>query len=560
MPTWLEKTAARLGFLHAGLAYRRFQQRLAGVASTQEQVLARSLRLVTDSDFGRRHRLRSVRSRADLRRAVPLQSYEDLRPVIDRVAEGDTSALFSRPVRVLMLATSSGTTARRKLIPVTPQYVRDYRRGWNIFGLKVLRDHPEAILRTILQVSGRFDESRTSCGIPIGAITGLLAVSQKAIVRRFYAGNPLIARIEDPRARYYALVRFGIVRDVAFAVTASPATLIRIAQIANEESERLIRDVRDGTLSGQIVSDGTLRRQLESQLTPLPERARELEAIRRRTGLLAPRDYWRLAFLCCWTGGSMGLYQERLRSWYGLLPIRDVGLLASEGRVSIPLEDNTPVGVLDVTSAVFEFIPFDEAESAQPRTLYAEELEPGHEYVVVLTNTSGLVRYRLDDVVRAHGKLGGAPLVEFKRRFGGVSSIAGEKLTEAQLVEAVKATCRQFQIPHFDFIAAPCWSDPPFYRISCAASLHPAFAEALDAALCRENEEYASRRRSGRLGSMQVRILKADTIDSMDLRIMATRRSSAEQYKRLCLLPNPGDDDRALGLTLPSQQSTGIAE
>lgn len=553
MPTWLEKTAARLGFLHAGLVYRRFQERLVRIASSQEQVLIRSLRLVADSDFGRRFQLRSVRTRADLRRAVPLQSYEDIRPVIERVAEGDTSALFSRAVRVLMLATSSGTTARHKLIPVTSQYVRDYRRGWNIFGLKVLRDHPEAILRAIFQVSGRFDESRTSCGIPVGAITGLLSLNQKAIVRRFYVGSPLITHIKAPQARYYALVRFGIVRDVAFAVTANPGTLIRIAQIANEESERLIRDVRDGTLSAEIVDDAILRRQLESRLAPLPERARELEAIRRRSGRLAPQDYWRLAFLCCWTGGSMGLYLERLRHWYGPVPVRDVGLLASEGRISIPLEDNTPTGVLDVTSATLEFIPTEEAASAQPRTINAEDLEPGCEYVVVLTNASGLVRYRLDDVVRVHGYICGTPIVEFRRRFGSVSSIAGEKLTEAQLVDAVRVVCRQLQIAQFDFIAAPCWADPPFYRLTCATTLSPSFAEELDSALCNENKEYASRRRSGRLGAPQVRLVSGDTIASMDLRQMAIRRSAAEQYKRLCLLSNPGLDDQVLGLSGPAQ-------
>lgn len=548
MPTLLEKAAAQLGFLHAGLAYRRFRGRLSRIAATQQRILARSLRLVADSEFGRRFRLRSVRTRDDLRRALPLQSYEDIRPLIDRLADGDPSALFSSGVRVRMLATSSGTTAQRKLIPVTDPFVQDYRRGWNIFGLKVLRDHPEAILRAILQVSGRSDEARTRSGVPVGAITGLLATSQKAIVRHFYVGSPQIAQIEDHRARYYTLARFGIARDVAFAVTANPATLIRIAQIANEESERLIRDVRDGTLSADIVGDATLRRAMESRLVAMPQRARELEAIRAKTGTLAPRDYWRLAFLCCWTGGSMGLYLDRLRQWFGPLPVRDVGLLASEGRVSIPLEDNTPVGVLDVTSAAFEFIPLAEADEPQPRTVDAEELEPGRDYVVVLTNTAGLIRYRLDDVVRVHGRVGPVPTVEFRHRFGRTASIAGEKLTEAQLLEAVAETCLRLGTPQFDFVCAPCWADPPYYRLSAAANLGANFAPALDSALCRKNEEYASRRRSGRLGELQLRVVASDTIAAMDLRLMSLRRSSPEQYKRLCLLPNPGDDDRALAL------------
>ena len=55
----------------------------------------------------------------------------------------------------------------------------------------------------------------------------------------------------------------------------------------------------------------------------------------------------------------MGHYLERLREWWGAVPVRDVGLLASEGRVSIPLDDDSAVGALDVESAVWEFVPVE---------------------------------------------------------------------------------------------------------------------------------------------------------------------------------------------------------
>src|SRR5262249_11059704 len=154
----------------------------------------------------------------------------------------------------------------------------------------MLSDHPRAVLRAILQSSSRYDESYTSAGIPCGAITGLLARTQKSIVRRYYVGGPEIAYIDDPRGRYYALARFGIVRDVAFAVTANPATLIRIAQTANEESESLIRDVRDGTICASFVNDAPLLRRLCQRLRPNAARAQELERIRSASKALRPRD------------------------------------------------------------------------------------------------------------------------------------------------------------------------------------------------------------------------------------------------------------------------------
>ena len=225
----------------------------------QEQALRRALALVAPSEFGRQHALERVRCRADLRAALPLATYEDFRPYIDRVAAGDTGALFAPRQRIEMFATSSGTTAKRKLVPVTPEFVEDYRRGWNTFGLRLLVDHPASVLRAILQSSGRYDEGFTAAGIPYGAITGLMARTQKRIVRRFYVGHPKIPYIDDPVSRYYALMRFAAVRDVAFAITANPATLIRLAETANTHSERLIRDIHDGTLSADAVPDESLR-------------------------------------------------------------------------------------------------------------------------------------------------------------------------------------------------------------------------------------------------------------------------------------------------------------
>lgn len=549
MASLIDRALARIAFVHARGVYRRFLATLSRVEDVQATVLAHTLAGMAGSEFSRQHRLERIRTVDELRRAVPIRSYEDIRPFIDRVRDGHTTALLAASQRPLMFATSSGTTAQPKYIPVTPGFVRQYRRGWNTFGLKMLADHPEAILRAILQSSGRFDESYTSAGIPCGAITGLLARTQKRIVRRYYVGVPEIAYIDDPRGRYYALARFGVVRDVAFAVTANPATLIRIAQTADEESETLIRDVRAGGLSARIVCDPRLRAALSRCLRPDPRRAAELEQIRAATGRLRPRDYWSLAFLACWTGGSMGYYLQRLADWYGPIPVRDVGLLASEGRVSLPLDDGTPAGVLDILGAVFEFIPAEDAERPDPLTLLPHEVETGRDYIVVLTNSAGLVRYRLDDVVRIRGRIGRTPLLEFLHRAGRVSSVAGEKLTENQLVSAIQIACQKHGIPEFDFVAGPVWDDPPYYRLSATVHLDSAAVAAIDRELAKQNNEYELRRKSMRINSLTFRFVPPDRLASMDQRLIATRSSTSEQYKRPCLFTVVGGDDDALGLT-----------
>src|SRR5690606_8640302 len=92
---------------------------------------------------------------------------------------------------------------------------------------------------------------------------------------------------------------------------------------------------------------------------------------------------------------------------------RDHGLHASEGRMTIPLQDGTPDGLLDIESHFFEFIPESEAASSQPTVLQAHELVPGESYFILLTTASGLYRYDIRDVVQCTGYLHTTPLLRF---------------------------------------------------------------------------------------------------------------------------------------------------
>jgi len=181
-----------------------------------------------------------------------------------------------------------------------------------------------------------------------------------------------VARIKDPAAKNYTVLRLSLPRAVGLVVAANPSTLISLARAGDRDQESLIRDIHDGTLSRQIDVADEIRTALAGPLRGRhPQRARELEAIVRRTGSLYPRDYWPShCVLGNWTGGSAGAYLRHFPRYFGDTPVRDVGLIASEGRMTIPIADATPSGVLDVTSHYFEFIPEGEADSPRPVTVW----------------------------------------------------------------------------------------------------------------------------------------------------------------------------------------------
>jgi hypothetical protein len=48
--------------------------------------------------FGREHGFEHIRNLDDFRRRVPLRRYEDLRPYIDRIVDGERGVLFAGEV------------------------------------------------------------------------------------------------------------------------------------------------------------------------------------------------------------------------------------------------------------------------------------------------------------------------------------------------------------------------------------------------------------------------------------------------------------------------------
>jgi hypothetical protein len=337
-------------------------------------------------------------------------------------------------------------------------------------------------------------------------------------------------------------MRLAIPKDVAWLVTANPATLLALARIADEKRDMLIRDIHDGTLTVELPVDSHIRSALAPRLKPDVASARRLAEIVRRTGALYPRDYWRLGFVAHWTGGTMGLYRAQFPKYFGEVPARDVGLIASEGRMSIPMEDDTAAGVLAVNSQFFEFIPAAEYGSPKPAVLRSHEVRTGEEYFLVITNSSGLYRYDLGDRVRIVGFTGQAPIIEFLSRDAHTSSLAGEKLTENQVVLAMKRACDASARPVVTFVLAPRWADVPYYRLYVEHPSPAGLAERMDAELCEINLEYASKRKSLRLGSLELVELPNGALSERDARLRRQRSRTAEQFKHQYLLPQPGSD------------------
>ncbi len=525
---------------------RQFEVACQHPEAVQSELLFRILRTQADTQFGRDHSFDAITTVAEYRHNVPVAPYEYVAPYIEKVQNGDARALLADP-RVLMFALTSGTTASRKLIPVTDAYLAAYRRGWNMWGVKMYRDNRgrRIAMRPIVQMGGDPEEFRTPAGIPCGNLSGYTAMVQKRLIKRMYAVPYVTGKIKDAKARYYVALRFSIGRNVSQLMAANPSTLVQLARTLDAEKEHLLRDLRDGTLRADLDIPPEVREYLARRAKRDAHRANELAAVAGKLGRLYPMDVWPSegTVINCWTGGSMGPYLRQLPQYFGEPPIHDLGLLASEGRFTIPLSGGTASGVLDIWSHYFEFIPESEIDSPKPTVLGAHELREGGSYFILPTTAYGLYRYHISDLVRVTGFQGRTPLVEFLGKGHRFANLTGEKLSEYHVTKAMDAVARRVPQPVTAYSVAPVWDDrQPYYALfleepdATDESRLKHFLAAFDAQLGVENVEYAAKRESGRLGAVRAAIIPAGAWAKWDRDRLAQTGGSPEQYKHPCLI------------------------
>ena len=568
---------------------RQFEALLPNAHAVQRASLFAKLRRCADTRFGRDHGFSRIQTLADYRRQMPISRYEYFAPYIQAVSRGDVAAMFPAHERVLMFGVSTGTTGESKLNPITRTWLREYRQSLEIWGVKAIVEHSEMIGTKLLQITGPADLGLSPSGLPMGMVSALSFRYQNRVLQSFYALPSDICDIGDPDAKYYTILRLAMTMPVGFICTVTPANLVRLAHTGDQQRESLIRDLFDGTLRSDIaLSDGLRNRLAPVTRRRLPDRARELEQIIERTGTLYPKDYWNLSLISCWLGGTVGFRSRDLPTFYGDTCQRDLGLVSTEGQHTIPFDDSTPQGVLSIKGNYYEFVPVAEMDSAAPTVLECHELQPGHEYFLVLTTSSGLYRYDLGDVVRCQGYVGQAPVLEFLHKGHHCSDMEGEKISESQVVTAVSAASHELGLRLDYFTAVPVrpgktgppgkgarpengshsdkgarlevglrpdnagrashrdrpHEDAPYYAVLVE---HPAIAEGtasrfleiVDRELVRQNVMYASKRQDRYVGAPRLVRLPPGAWVEFTRRQAQQRGTGDSQYKHPALVADP---------------------
>ena len=522
---WLIDALVTLHLLGLRLATsRRIAVAARNPMRVQRQVLRNILERNAGTAFGRQHQFAAISTAADFARRVPVADYELVRPYVEAQMRGEHALTADAPQRY---ARTSGSTGKPKDVPITRRYLRALRRIQRASVAFQYRICPRAFDGSILAIVSPAREGVLENGSSYGSASGMVAAGTPRLVREKFVLPAVVLDIPDSRVKYLAILRLAIARaDITYLGSANSTTLLALLKLYRENQAQLIEDVRRGTffLSDRVPAQ--LWPELRDRMRADPLRAAQLAQLL-ATGR-EPRiaDLWpRLRLVVTWTGGSAGVTVRALRS--ELDPrtrVMELGYVASEFRGTFTVGRRAGMGWPTLDTYFFEFVERDLWDNGQPIFLTLDAIRKGVEYYVVVTTPSGLYRYFINDLVRVRAFLHRTPLLQFVQKGKGVTNITGEKLYEAQVLDAVGAAISAVgRTQRFVMMLAD--EGERCYRLYVETDEGPRpiaghFADAVDARLRALNVEYAAKRESERLGPLEVVWLK---------------REAGEAYKAFCV-------------------------
>ncbi|OIT27818.1 indole-3-acetic acid-amido synthetase gh3.6 [Nicotiana attenuata] len=408
------------------------------VEEVQCRVLAEILSQNAHVEYLQRHNLNGRTDRETFKRVVPIITYEDILPEINRIAYGDKSPILcSQPISEF-LASSGTSGGESKLIPTTEgevgrrlelfqkllmsvmsQVAPDFGKGKGMYFMFICSEQktpgglPARFVSTSNYKSPYFNYSRLhhphfNHTSPTATI--LCSDSYQSMYSQMLCG----LRQNQQVLRVGSLFAIGIIRAIRFL---------------EKHWSLLCNDIRTGTLNTQITDPS------QGIITRLWPNTKYVDAI---------------------VTGTMSQYVPTLDFYSNSLPLVSTRYAASECTSGInlnPFCKPTEVSyTLIPTMCYFEFLPYHGNSGvidsiSMPKSLNEKEgqqlvnladVKIGQAYELVVTTYSGLYRYKVGDVLRVAGYKNNAPQFNFLCRENVILCVDDELSNEVELQNAVK--------------------------------------------------------------------------------------------------------------------------
>ena len=495
--------------------WRQYVRECESPQQTQNRLLHNILSRQTSTTFGKLHDFGSMRSYADFKNQVGVQDYESLRPYIERQALQDTPELTVDPA--LIYTQTSGTTGKAKYLPITRYSLNGFKRSQALSSMMIHQACPEAFAGKFFCIASPAREGLNEWGKSCGSASGQIARNMPSIMRNKQLLPPEVLAIQDCDLKYDVMLLLALAESrITFVVSANPSTLLQFKKLINRNRWYYLDLLSGASHLSDHYGDQSGITRIDSKIKCTATRIVNLRAIFTDHDEVKFANLWPdIRILMTWTGGSCGIALGAIaKDMPDGCQVMELGYIASEFRGSITEADSL-LGMPTLHENFFEFVARSDWDAGKHRFLQLHEIEQGQQYYIFVTNFNGLYRYNINDIVEVSGYLKNTPCFRFVQKGKGCTNITGEKLYEAQLLEAVEETScsRGIQPVFYQCLAdehAQCYRlylETEFPDVADAQAI----ADQIDASLGRINLEYNAKRLSHRLQALELCLLRPGT-------------------------------------------------
>lgn len=322
----------------------------------QHRVLTRLVKQAENTEWGKKYDYKSIRNYEDFKNRLPIQTYEEVKPYVERLRAGEQNLLW--PSEIRWFAKSSGTTNdKSKFLPVSKEALQDihYRGGKDAAAI-YFRMNPDS---------------------------------------RFFSGKGLIlGGSHSPNLNS----NHSLVGDLSAILIQNVSPLINLIRVPSkqialmDEWETKIEAIANSTISVDVTN-----------LSGVPSWMLVLiKRILEKTGKQTLEEVWPNLEVFFHGGVAFTPYREQYKQVIHSSKMHYVETYnASEGYFGTQNDFSDPSMLLMIDYGIFyEFIPLEDVEKENPHTYCLEEVELNKNYAMVISTSCGLWRYMIGDTVK----------------------------------------------------------------------------------------------------------------------------------------------------------------
>lgn len=377
----------------------------------QQEQLKKLIRFAKKTAWGITYDYQTIRNYKTFTERTPLQTYDTLKPFIERMMNGEKNILW--PSCIKWYAKSSGTTNdKSKFIPVTPEILHHchYKGGYDTVGL-YLKNNPKSRLlsKKGLILGGSHSPSPLNKQAHCGDLSAVLIQNIPSWINQIRVPGKQIILMDEWEAKMKAIVEHTWNKDI-------------------------------GNLSG-----------IPSWMLVL------IKAVLQKTGRENLTEVWPNLEVFFHGGIKFDPYRSQYET---LIPSGNMHYMetynASEGFFGIQNDPADPSLLLMLDYGTFyEFIPINELGDQQDETpaIPLEEVKIGQNYALVISTSGGLWRYRIGDTIRFTSLFPHKFVISGRTKH--FINAFGEELMVDNAEKGLQMTCRQTGATITGYTAAP---------------------------------------------------------------------------------------------------------